>query len=523
MDRRGLSRISIGLFAALVFLGTQSLDLRLAEAGSMPNDLTCTLDYPDPFQLIVVSDSTNPQGDLETFRTSGLAGQDVDLKDYLDGLINSAQKYTTSATGNDDWKPWDKGQGSDNLKSATAAIFFLEAKDDQEKDPSDDDATPAEATASNKFSALRVQADSDKWIVLSGRPDEWLDQYSKGRHSRDDGTVSVNQVAGQINVTSTLDNVVSEAFDVTWESGGKRQTCSSGRAPMSIPVGGDGTLTLKMVNQEIPEIVYSCKATSCTKVQNTPGEGSGSQTSPPSTLLPNDYKAPSEPSGESAETSVGALFGSLVVGLLIGAAGLFLLGRRQPQLFGAPPSAAGVAAVAPVSGAGPGAARSGQLTAGAVPLRPPPAESNGTGARPNVMPRPSKPGWTSVVANDASVRLEDVGLDRILPLNLPRGRSWGVFTDRFVAMSGWTEKIDGKGRMLSPRCGSMTRGGVWSRCSTGWAEPGRVSPVDWAMEPSCRGPSSRRGWFVRRWRAGRWGWSTVSIMSATMTRSAWLA
>lgn len=177
----------------------------------------------------------------------------------------------------------------------------------------------------------------------------------------------------------------------------------------------------------------------------------------PSSSPPKDGgNTDTSPSGRDRssrlDVPVGLLIG-LVVGGVVGSAGTLVLLRRRGS------------AQRPGHGdvrSGPPGSRSGPWTLAAGM---PGAATNGdaVGAAtsplaPHDRPRPAAPGWTGTVPEGKEIRLEDVGLTRIRPEELGRGRSWSVVTDRYLAIAGWTEKVEGKGEDAPPAFRMHTSG-----------------------------------------------------------------
>lgn len=58
--------------------------------------------------------------------------------------------------------------------------------------------------------------------------------------------------------------------------------------------------------------------------------------------------------------------------------------------------------------------------------------------------------WTVAAPGGGTVRLEDIGVARIMPTNTEQGRVWAVGNDRYAATAGWLEKRKGKGEDAEP-------------------------------------------------------------------------
>ncbi|MBX3313671.1 MAG: hypothetical protein KF906_05055 [Actinobacteria bacterium] len=67
-----------------------------------------------------------------------------------------------------------------------------------------------------------------------------------------------------------------------------------------------------------------------------------------------------------------------------------------------------------------------------------------------VPPRPAPPGWTGAVPLDRSIRLGELGLNRLLPIDLPAGRAWAYEAAGVLAAAGWLEKKEGRGEDAEP-------------------------------------------------------------------------
>lgn len=60
------------------------------------------------------------------------------------------------------------------------------------------------------------------------------------------------------------------------------------------------------------------------------------------------------------------------------------------------------------------------------------------------------PGWTGAVPGDGAVRLADLGLMRLLPVDRPAGRTWSTASRALLATAGWLEKKPGQGEDAEP-------------------------------------------------------------------------
>lgn len=84
------------------------------------------------------------------------------------------------------------------------------------------------------------------------------------------------------------------------------------------------------------------------------------------------------------------------------------------------------------------------------------ALSDAEGVRPaldgfvRIRPRPAAPGWTGASNADRTVRIDELGLTRLPPIDGPLGRSWGYEADGVVAGAGWLEKKTGAGEDAEP-------------------------------------------------------------------------
>ncbi|MCU1371017.1 MAG: serine/threonine protein phosphatase [Ilumatobacteraceae bacterium] len=60
------------------------------------------------------------------------------------------------------------------------------------------------------------------------------------------------------------------------------------------------------------------------------------------------------------------------------------------------------------------------------------------------------PGWTGTIPGGSSVRLEDLGLMRVVAKQASRGKTWSHETSQWMLAGGWVEKIAGKGEDAEP-------------------------------------------------------------------------
>lgn len=67
-----------------------------------------------------------------------------------------------------------------------------------------------------------------------------------------------------------------------------------------------------------------------------------------------------------------------------------------------------------------------------------------------IRPRPAAPGWIGSSNADRAVRIDELGLTRILPVDSATGRSWGYDAPGMLGASGWLEKTVGRGEDAEP-------------------------------------------------------------------------
>lgn len=226
---------------------------------------------------------------------------------------------------------------------------------------------------------------------------------------------------------------------------GERASCAGTSIPATFDLTGDVAGS---------SIVFSIDGTPVkTIVPTTP-------TNPPKTpdtKTKTKTKTPT-PSGSTAKgssSSTALLAG--VGGLIVGAGAIALLRRRS----------AGDPAPAPVAGYGGGydggvpagfGPGGGPTTGPGTPGRRPaaPVDGGGHGAIPAGTPgrglrvQPAPPGWTGSTLADRSIRLGELGLNRLLPRDGAVGRTWAYEARGTVAMAGWYEKKTGRGEDAEP-------------------------------------------------------------------------
>lgn len=60
------------------------------------------------------------------------------------------------------------------------------------------------------------------------------------------------------------------------------------------------------------------------------------------------------------------------------------------------------------------------------------------------------PGWTGTIPGGSAVRLEDLGLMRVVAKESKSGKTWAHATNRWMLLGGWVEKVSGKGEDAEP-------------------------------------------------------------------------
>lgn len=405
-----------------------------------PPSIQCVNHSPEPFPLVLVSSGTSEDvGESisalgERLKGEGQGGGD----EYGRELLAKAIRFWVGEGG-------EAPEGWKDLSKNTTAWGSASAPNGN-RSTSDDLPSLREQLAVN----LPAGAAQGGWIALA-RPDEksadyledvkseleemkfkvlkldwssddWLQDWSKNTNGSDAVEVVTTGTEGEVEVRpARRSDVQSTPLDVSYSSNeSATDLCPDRTPPFSIL--GLNDERIKVDDQNLVVVA------------------SGSPASPV------------EPGRRSGLAVVGGTVASLLAGLVIGGLGLFLVGRRNPTILGVHSSSPGTRQRPPSNGGG---------QPSVPPISPPPSYpsagtqhtvpgSNGTISTPAMPSKPSKPGWTSIVANGASIRLDDVGLSRIAPIDLPRGRVWGDLTDQFVTMSGWTEKIGGKGEDAQP-------------------------------------------------------------------------
>lgn len=137
----------------------------------------------------------------------------------------------------------------------------------------------------------------------------------------------------------------------------------------------------------------------------------------------------------------------LVLGLLGAIA--YLLTRKPPVSHADAFAAMGPSPSTP--GGLAGTMASGHVAAAAAPAPPPlPPRYTEPPPAPHGRPPAPAPGWTGSIPGGAAVRLEDLGLMRVVAKDVGRGKTWSHETDRWMLASGWLEKVAGKGEDAEP-------------------------------------------------------------------------
>ncbi|MCB1038725.1 MAG: protein phosphatase 2C domain-containing protein [Acidimicrobiales bacterium] len=150
------------------------------------------------------------------------------------------------------------------------------------------------------------------------------------------------------------------------------------------------------------------------------------------------------PKSDGGGSGMGTLGLALVVilGLLAAIAYLF---NRKP----APPAAPAFAFDPHATTMAPGVV--GGTMAPAAPPGPdlPARYTEPAPIGPLPLPEPA-PGWTGTIPGGSSVRLEDVGLMRVVAEETPAGKAWATETTAWSLLGGWSEKVAGKGEDSEP-------------------------------------------------------------------------
>lgn len=135
--------------------------------------------------------------------------------------------------------------------------------------------------------------------------------------------------------------------------------------------------------------------------------------------------------GRDGGNRVRLAIGSLVIAAAAG--GLWLVRQRA----GTPtPQPAAVTAWPTPTSRAPSPSPSQPSAPVTLPPRPPPG--------------PPSPGWTSAVTGGPEVRMEDRGLARVMPVELPQGRIWVEENHRWLGVGVWLEKREQLGEDAEP-------------------------------------------------------------------------
>ena len=224
---------------------------------------------------------------------------------------------------------------------------------------------------------------------------------------------------------------------------------------VTVVIGGK-VLTADVPPEEVPGVGVDPGTGEGSQPDDDPESSSGAQSG-------GDPKTAQDANG----TSKTLLGGVGIAGLAVGAAGALVLGRRESShgTIGGTHHGGGngVGGGFATSALGPDGFGASPLQAGALGRAPgsatftevaPPAPAASMPVAPLAPaqgpPRSAAPGWTASVSHGKVIRLDDVGMTRIKPVALERGRVWGDLTDRYVAAGGWTEKITGNGEDAYP-------------------------------------------------------------------------
>jgi hypothetical protein len=227
--------------------------------------------------------------------------------------------------------------------------------------------------------------------------------------------------------------------------GASKEPCgTSSDLPATLTITGapaDASIVLSRNGVPVQAIPYQA---------TTPPPGPG-----PDDPAPNTPSTPSGSTAKGSSSSTALLAG--VGGLIVGAGAIALLRRRS----------AGDPTPAPVAGYGGGydggvpagfGPGGGPTTGPGTPGRRPaaPVDGGGHGAIPAGTPgrglrvQPAPPGWTGSTLADRSIRLGELGLNRLLPRDGAVGRTWAYEARGTVAMAGWYEKKTGRGEDAEP-------------------------------------------------------------------------
>lgn len=195
---------------------------------------------------------------------------------------------------------------------------------------------------------------------------------------------------------------------------------------------------------DLPEFSAPPSSSTTTEDGKDEGDGGGGDRSRSSGTDSSD--SDSDSSGSSTKVVLAG-----IVGAIVGAGALTLARRMEAGKEG--PGGVAPAAVhggglpvpgTPLPGGAPAApAAVGAASGAAAPI---PAPEPGRAIR----AEPAPPGWTGAVAGDRTIRLGEIGLNRLLPADLDAGRAWAYEARGVIAGSGWMEKKAGRGEDAEP-------------------------------------------------------------------------